>query len=212
MGIAHMVIIFISFAHMRVAAVEHGKVSRMTKERQSQRIYHCAMRLIEVWSGEPERTYALFDKFPADENGFENPASGMDKAAFGEYVRDLENEAAGIGLKPGWAPATKYILMNDQGEYVGIFNLRHELNDALKEGAGHIGYGIAPEWRGRGYATEGLKLLLIKARDEFGITEAYLSVHKNNPASLAVQRHLGARIDHESDTEYFTRIDTSATA
>ena len=36
------------------------------------------MRLIEVWSGEPERTYALFNKFPADENGFENPASGMD--------------------------------------------------------------------------------------------------------------------------------------
>lgn len=170
------------------------------------------MRLIEVWSGEPERTYALFDKFPADENGFENPASGMDKAAFGEYVHDLENEAAGIGLKPGWVPATKYILVNAQGEYVGIFNLRHELNDALKEGAGHIGYGIAPEWRGRGYATEGLRLLLIKARDEFGITEAYLSVHKNNPASLAVQRHLGARIDHESDTKYFTRIDTSATA
>ena len=169
------------------------------------------MHLIEVWSGEPERTYALFDKFPADENGFENPASGMDKATFGEYVRDLENEAAGIGLKPGWVPATKYILMNDQGEYVGILNLRHELNDALKEGAGHIGYGIAPEWRGRGYATEGLRLLLIRARDEFGITEAYLSVHKNNPASLAVQRHLGARIDHESDTEYFTRIDTSAT-
>ena len=83
------------------------------------------MRLIEVWSGEPERTYALFNKFPADENGFENPASGMDKAAFGEYVHDLENEAAGIGLKPGWVPATKYILVNDQGEYVGIFNLRH---------------------------------------------------------------------------------------
>lgn len=212
MNFRNCLLLSLSVRTLGVAAVEHGKVSRMTKERQSQRIYYCAMHLIEVWSGEPERTYALFDKFPADENGFENPASGMDKAAFGEYVRDLENEAAGIGLKPGWVPATKYILMNDQGEYVGIFNLRHELNDALKEGAGHIGYGIAPEWRGRGYATEGLRLLLIRAREEFGITEAYLSVHKNNPASLAVQRHLGTRIDHESDTEYFTRIDTSATA
>ena len=75
-------------------------------------------------------------------------------------------------------PVTKYILVNDQGEYVGIFNLRHELNDALMEGAGHIGYGIAPEWRGRGYATEGLRLLLIKARDEFGITEATLSISR----------------------------------
>ena len=167
------------------------------------------MRLIETWLGDPERTYALFGEFQADENGFENPAAGMGRAAFADYVRSLRNEAAGIGLKLGWVPATKYILMNGQGDYVGIFNLRHRLNDALREGAGHIGYGIAPEWRGRGYATEGLRLSLIKARDEFGITEAYLSVHKSNPASLAVQRHLGARIDHESDTEYFTRIDTT---
>ena len=170
------------------------------------------MRLMETWLGDPDRTYALFEKFPADENGFENPAAGMGRVAFADYVQGLRNEAAGIGLKPGWVPATKYILVNDQGEYVGIFNLRHELNDALREGAGHIGYGIAPEWRGHGYATEGLRLLLIKARDEFGIMEAYLSAHKDNPASLAVQRHLGARIDHESGTKYFTRIITSAIA
>lgn len=168
------------------------------------------MQLIEVWLTEPERTYALFGEFPADENGFENPAAGMDRDAFAQYVRNLQNEAAGVGLKPSWVPATKYVLVNDQGDYVGIFNLRHELNDALKEGAGHIGYGIAPEWRGRGFATEGLRLLLIKARDEFGISEAYLSAHKDNPASLAVQRHLGARIDHESGNEHFTRINTSA--
>lgn len=43
--------------------------------------------------------------------------------------------------------------------------------------------------------------------DEHGfISDAYLSVNKDNPASLAVQRHLGARIDHDNDTEYFTRI------
>ena len=90
------------------------------------------MRLMETWLGDPERIYALFGEFPADENGFENPAAGMDRAAFADYVRGLENEAAGIGLKPGWVPATKYILMNDRGDYVGIFNLRHRLNDALR--------------------------------------------------------------------------------
>ena len=29
-------------------------------------------------------------------------------------------------------PATKYILVNDSGDYVGIFNLRHRLNDCAK--------------------------------------------------------------------------------
>lgn len=89
---------------------------------------------------------------------------------------------------------------------MGIFNLRHRLNDRLREGAGHIGYGIAPEYRGRGYATAGLRMILVTALAEYGIKEAYLSVNKDNPASLAVQRHLGARIDHDNDTEYFTRI------
>lgn len=167
------------------------------------------MRLVEVWLGDPERTYKLFGKFPADENGFENPASGMKRDDFATYVRGLRDEANGVGLPAGWVPATKYILVNDEGEYVGIFNLRHELNNALRAGAGHIGYGIAPEWRGHGYATEGLRLVLIKASDEFGIREAYLSARKDNPASLAVQRHLGARVDHESEDHYFTRIDTT---
>lgn len=169
-----------------------------------------AMRLIEAWLGDPERTYGLFGKFAADENGFENPAAGMGRNDFTAYVRGLKDEANGVGLPAGWVPATKCILVNDDGEYVGIINLRHELNDALRTGAGHIGYGIAPEWRGRGYATEGLRLVLLKARDEFGIREAYLSVRKDNPASLTVQRHLGACIDHESEDHYFIRIDTSA--
>ena len=58
-----------------------------------------AMRLIEAWLGEPERTYELFGKFAADENGFENPAAGMDKADFAAYVRGLKDEANGVGLR-----------------------------------------------------------------------------------------------------------------
>ena len=49
---------------------------------------------------------------------------------------------------------------------------------------------------------------IVKQARELGIKEAYLSVHKTNPASLAVQQHCGARIDHEDKTEYYTRIAT----
>lgn len=52
------------------------------------------------------------------------------------------------------------------------------------------------------------RLTLDKAR-ELGIDEAYLSVHKDNRASLAVQQHCGARIDHEDGLEYYTRISTA---
>ena len=48
-------------------------------------------------------------------------------------------------------------------------------------------------------------MTLGKAR-EIGIHEAYLSVNKDNPASLQVQLNNGAYIHHEDDKEYYTRI------
>lgn len=101
------------------------------------------MRLIETWLADPERAFDLFAKFPAEETGFENPAAGMDREQFAAYVRGLRDESLGVGLPDGWVPATKYILVNDEGDYVGIFNLRHRLTDFLRNGPGHIGYGVA---------------------------------------------------------------------
>ncbi|MCR5115479.1 MAG: GNAT family N-acetyltransferase, partial [Bacteroidales bacterium] len=50
---------------------------------------------------------------------------------------------------------------------VGQFRIRHYLNEALRTGAGHIGYFIAKEFRGKGYATEGLRQTLEVAWREF---------------------------------------------
>lgn len=78
-------------------------------------------------------------------------------------------------MPEGHVPDTVYVLEDDSEGYVGIVKLRHRLNDALRQGAGHIGYGI----------------------------------RKDNPASLKVQLRNGARVDHESGEEYFTRIPLS---
>lgn len=101
------------------------------------------------------------------------------------------------------------MLEDDSEGYVGIVKLRHRLNDALRQGAGHIGYGIRKEYRGRGYATAVLSLALDEARKIVPEDEIYLSVRKDNPASLKVQLRNGARVDHESGEEYFTRIPLS---
>lgn len=165
------------------------------------------MRLIETWLATRNARLTCSRNSRRKRRDSRTPAAGMDREQFAAYVRGLRDESLGVGLPDGWVPATKYILVNDEGDYVGIFNLRHRLTDFLRNGPGHIGYGIAREYRGHGYATAGLKLTLAKAR-ELGIEEAYLSVHKTNPASLAVQQHCGARIDHEDKTEYYTRIAT----
>ena len=164
------------------------------------------MKLVCLWDCDPAKAFELHASFDQDENGFENAAYGLDRRQFDDYIEKKRKESLGIELPQGYVPATEYILVNDDGEYVGIFNLRHELNKYLAKHAGHIGYGIAKNYRGRGYASRGLELLLQEAR-KHGITTAYLSVNKNNPASLKVQQKNGAWIDHEDEQEFYTRIE-----
>ena len=163
-----------------------------------------AMKLIRVQDSDHRKAYELFMTFKEKENGFMNACYGLDYEGFLKWIEKKRNWSVGKGLPEGFVPDTTYVL-EDDGVYVGIFNLRHCLNDALREGAGHIGYCISPVFRGKGYATKGLELTLKKAR-EMNIHEVYMSVNKDNPASLRVQIKNGAYIHHESDTEYFTRI------
>ncbi len=150
--------------------------------------------------------YKMFAQMPADENGFTNPEFG---ASFDEYVNTILpikiNNSKGVDLPDGFVPQTDYFLWDDD-KVVGLFRLRHYLNDFLRENSGHIGYGIHRDFRGNGYATKGLELLLDIGKDVIEEDEFYLSVLKDNPASLKVQMSNGARIVREDETNYYTRI------
>ena len=164
------------------------------------------MRLIETWLADPERAFDLFAKFPAEETGFENPAAGMNRERSphmceGCVMSRLASACRTAGCQP---PNTFSSTMRATMWHLQPASPAHRLP---AQRSGPHRYGVAREYRGHGYATAGLKLTLAKAR-ELGIEEAYLSVHKTNPASLAVQQHCGARIDHEDKTEYYTRIAT----
>ena len=111
--------------------------------------------------------------------------------------------ARGEGLPAGYVPETSLFLWED-GEIVGLFRVRHALTEWLRKGAGHIGYSIA---RGsRGLATRGLALALDFARSVVREDEIYMSVNKDNPASLRVQQKNGAYIPHSDDKQHSTRI------
>ncbi|MCI1636580.1 MAG: GNAT family N-acetyltransferase [Bifidobacterium crudilactis] len=164
------------------------------------------MQLIEMWRLDADKVFDLVSSFPQDENGFENDAWDIHREGIPRYLHTLEDIAHGKVLHKGWVPATKFALLDDDDNAVGIFNLRHRLNTQLRNGAGHIGYGIARAYRGRGYASRGLHLCLLKAKTLIDEDEVYMSVLKTNHASLAAQLKNGARIDHENELEYFTRI------
>jgi predicted acetyltransferase len=140
------------------------------------------------------------------EHGFTNVYAGMSREIFMTTgLAQLLNNPTGINLPNGYVPETDFFLWSDD-HIVGLFKVRHYLTPALRHGAGHIGYAILPAFRGRGYANRGLALAIQEARQIIHEDEIYLSVHRNNPASLAVQLKNGAVIAGENGEEYFTRI------
>jgi predicted acetyltransferase len=107
---------------------------------------------------------------------------------------------------PDWfVPCTYYYLWEDD-TLLGEFRIRHCLTEALRTGAGHIGYGIKPEHRGKGYGTKGLALALDVARKIVPEDEIFLRVLKSNIASFKVICKNDGRIAGEDDTHYLLRV------
>lgn len=152
------------------------------------------------------KEYEFITSLPKDENGFKNSYYGCSFDEFkSKILKEYIEHSLGVNLVDDHVPSTQFFLWKDV-DIVGLFRVRHYLNEFLANGPGHIGYGIKKEYRGNGYATEGLRLVLEEAKSMVREDEIYLSVHKDNPASLRVQIKNGAIVHHEDDKEFFTRI------
>lgn len=141
-----------------------------------------------------------------NENGFTNEYYGCPRENFAERaLQVMINRSLGLDLPEGHVPDTHYFLWDDD-VVVGWFRLRHYLCPSLVEGSGHIGYSIREGYRGRGYASAGLGLLLKEAAAIVPEEEYYLRVMKSNPASRRVMEKNGGYLHHEDDTHWFVRI------
>ena len=167
------------------------------------------LHLQEAGLGNLAREAQFVSAMPVDENGLTNSWHGVTEAEYAQKTLcQYRDFAAGRNLPGGFVPETFYFLW--QGDkIVGQFRLRHHLTAALSAGAGHIGYYIAPAFRGQGLATEGLRLLLDIARGIVPEDEIYLRVNRDNPASLHVMLKCGGYIHHEDAQKYYVRIKNS---
>ncbi len=105
-------------------------------------------------------------------------------------------------------PATTYFTVRkSDNKIVGTVQLRHELNDDLRKRGGHIGYGIAPSERGKGYGTMQLSLVLEKAR-QLGISHVMISCDRTNFASASVAIKNGGKLEWDGydEEDGFIRI------
>lgn len=166
------------------------------------------MKLVSLEEIDVYKAYPFFQGFQKEENGFHLAGAELSIDDFIFYVEEAILAAKGIGL-PDWKVAEiTYVLVNDADEYVGVFKLRPRLNEALKKGAGHIGYGIHPMYRNQGYGKIGFSLILEETK-RFGVKKALTSCRKNNIFSKKVQLSCGAKIVREDEKEYYFETDLS---
>ena len=153
-----------------------------------------------------EKEYLFVREMPVDENGLTNQWHGISREEFEQKaLKEMLDYQKGLNLPEGFVPET-YLFLWEDDTIVGQFRIRHYLCESLRTGAGHIGYFIKKEYRGKGYGTEGLRLTLEVARTIIPEDEIYLRVNKDNPASLKVMLRNGGYIKAEDANKYYVRI------
>lgn len=119
---------------------------------------------------------------------------------FSELLARERNNSAGVDLPAGFVPSTMFYGFVDN-LIVGRLHIRHSLNDNLRHRGGHIGYAVAPRFRGLGYAGEMLKQSLPICR-KLGIPGILITCDDDNiPSWKVIEKHGGIIKDKVYDAE-----------
>jgi len=113
--------------------------------------------------------------------------------SFAEYVDTLDQWSRGVDVPEGFVPAT-FLVGIVKGQVVGRLSLRHRLNDFLERIGGHIGYGVVPSYRRKGYATAMLKQA-IPIYQKLGLQKVLLTCNIDNIASQKVIESCGGEFE-----------------
>lgn len=101
--------------------------------------------------------------------------------------------------KEGCVVSTEFLgIRQIDDRVVGLVNIRHELTtEFLKNYAGHIGYGVRPTERRKGYATQMLAQALKYCKTELKLKKVMISCDKNNEASRKTIVNAGGILEKE---------------
>ncbi|WP_369246550.1 GNAT family N-acetyltransferase [Streptomyces sp. R41] len=117
---------------------------------------------------------------------------------FARYVAAIREEELEEGRRPeGFVPATWYWYV-DGDSYLGRIQIRHRLTPSLLELGGHIGYGVRPSARRKGYATAMLRDVLPYAHG-LGLDRVLVTCDITNIGSRKVIEAAGGEFEDERD-------------
>ena len=124
---------------------------------------------------------------------FKNDCSDFDR-----YLANLEiKEPAPEGKVPD---SVFFCLDKDRDIFVGAVNVRHRLNEGLLLTGGHIGDGIRPSERRKGYGTAMLALALEECK-KLGIGRVLITCDKDNEGSKKAILKNGGVLENEVEED-----------
>lgn len=119
---------------------------------------------------------------------------GMDSH---ELIAQLEEREKGLNLPESYVPST-YLFGFSGSKLVGRTMIRHQLNDFLRKIGGHIGYGVVPSERGKGFGKKLLQHALPIARN-IGLEKVLLTCDENNLHSRNIIEGSGGQFSSITD-------------
>lgn len=136
----------------------------------------------------------------AERDGFVFGLGYEDGMRWQEYLLRLAADRRGELLPEGFVPSTFLVAEVDE-TIVGRTSIRHQLTDFLLRESGHIGYGVPPAHRRRGYATEILYQSLVVAR-ALGIDRVLVACDDDNTASAKTIERCGGVLESVVTTSH----------
>ncbi|MBR7041030.1 MAG: GNAT family N-acetyltransferase [Clostridia bacterium] len=155
------------------------KLIKLTKRYEAQ-----LGEMLEEWKADQELNHTNHSPWAIFKNDWHD---------FDHYLKHLENRTAEGGLVPD---SVFFLLDEDRDRLLGAVNICHYLNEALLKEGGHIGDGIRPSERRKGYATRMIGLALDECR-KLGITRVLMTCEKTNVGSAKSIIRNGGVLENE---------------
>jgi len=125
---------------------------------------------------------------------------------FADFIQMLDNCEKANGDKQ-YASQTAYFVIDDHNRLIGGASLRHYLTVDGYNYGGHIGYGVRPSERRKGYGTAILKMVLEEAK-ALKIYKVLLVALETNFGSNKVIQNCGGILENkikDSDNSIINR-------
>ena len=137
-----------------------------------------------------------FVKYGSDING----SGSLDKIYYGYTFEEaldrcLKMEDEEYAKSVGRCQSRTFLLIRENdNKIVGTINVRWNLNEAMLRFGGHIGYGIRPTERRKGYNKINLYLGMLEAK-KVGLEKLMLDCDVNNLGSDKTLKALGGKLE-----------------